>query len=127
MEVPTNLMFSDLARELVDEQEPSSGMIKGHLYCVAVADHCIMVLTAFLTLVFSPRKVLIHDLAGSDARMQTGSCKNVQFPLPQHLHYFGRDIKIQDLVERTRFNPALSILTIRRLEELNWAAEGCLG
>lgn len=38
-----------------------------------------------------------------------------------------RGIKIQDLVELMRFSAVLSLVAIRRADELNWAVEGCLG
>lgn len=38
-----------------------------------------------------------------------------------------RSIKVQELVGRKRFDSVLFLLAVRRLEELNWAVDGCLG
>lgn len=43
------------------------------------------------------------------------------FPLPQHMNDFVCGIKIQGLVDVTRFDPVLSFLVIRRPDKLNWA------
>lgn len=58
--------------------------------------------------------------------MRIGACAGILFPLPLHMLKFVCDIRYQDLVERMRFDSMLSLLTIRRMEELYWAAKGCL-
>lgn len=49
------------------------------------------------------------------------------FPLHQHVYDFIRGIKVHDFVEGTRFDLVMSLFVMRRLGELNWAINGCLG
>lgn len=94
---------------------------------MACADHCIMVLMAFLSRAFPLRELVIQDLPGHDASMQVGAYGGVMFSLPQHVHDFVRGFKIQDLLEGTLFETFLSLLAIRRSNKLSWAVEGCSG
>lgn len=59
--------------------------------------------------------------------MQVEAREGIFFPLPQNLYDFFRGIKVPDLVEKSRIDPVLSLLVARRLEELIWAVDGCLG
>lgn len=47
-------------------------------------DHCVMVLTAFLTRAFPPPELAIQNLPGHDARMWVGECGVILFLLPQY-------------------------------------------
>lgn len=101
-------------REFVDGRKPRSATIRGHLYRVACADHCVMVLTAFSTRTFPPRELAIKALPGPEDRMRDGACVSILFSLPQHVHELVRDINFRDLVEETRFALVLSSLALRR-------------
>lgn len=74
---------------------------------------------AFLTRVLPPRELVIQHLQGHDARIWVGACGDLLFPLSQHAHEFVGDIKLQYLVEGKQFDPVLSLLPVRRSEELN--------
>lgn len=117
-------MLLFLGREIVDGRDPSSATIRGLLYRLAVAEHCVIVLMAFLNRVCTPFEFLIPNRFGHDARMRVSSCLGILFPLPQHAHEFTHGNKIQNLVEGTRFDSVMSLLAIWRVEDLNCAAEG---
>lgn len=86
-----------------------------------------MVLMAFQACAFPLLEYAIQDFPGHDAHMRVGACNDILFSLRQHVHEFNRGIKVQVLVGGTRFDFVLSMLSIRCWEELNWAADGCLG
>lgn len=92
MEVLTSSMFAYLGRELVDVREPSLPTIRGYLYRRACTDHCVMALTALLTLLFEAGKLATQDLSGNDALLRVGERRDILFPLPQHVHSFVRGI-----------------------------------
>lgn len=125
LEAPTSLMFLYLGRVFFGGSKPGSATIRGHLYCVTVSDHCFMVPMTFPTCAFPSRELHIEGVPGLDALMRVGSCGDIQISLLQHIQDFVRKIKIQDMVIKTSFDPVLSLLAMRRLEEMNWAGEGC--
>lgn len=84
-----------LERKFVDGCEPSLLTIRRHLYLVPRADHCVAVLMAFLTLVFSPQELFIQYLSGHDAPVRVGACEFIFFLLPQHVHDFVSGTKMQ--------------------------------
>lgn len=58
--------------------------------------------------------------------MPVGSWLGILFPMPQQGSNFGRDNKILDLVKKTHFDTVMLFLVILHLEEIKWAAAGCL-
>lgn len=58
--------------------------------------------------------------------MKVEECEGMLFSLLHHVHDFVRDIEMQELVGRTRFDLLLSLLAVRRLEELNWVIDSSL-
>lgn len=87
--------------------------LRGHLYCVACVDHCIMVVILFLAPTFPPRELAIHKPLWHDACVRFRSCGGILFPLPQHAHELVSGVKTQHLVERARFNPVMLLLAKR--------------
>lgn len=106
--------------------EPSLPTTRGYLSRVACANLCVTVLMAFLTCSFFPCELAIQGLKGHNVRVRVWSCGGILFPLLRHVHGFVSDIKVQDSVEGTRSDPVLSLLAIRRAEELNRGLKGCL-
>lgn len=66
-----------------------------------------------------PRELHNQDVPGHDGRMQVDLSGGVLFSLPQRKLDFFHGIKIQELVARSRFEPVLALLAIRRAEQLN--------
>lgn len=81
LEMPTSAMFEYLESEFVDGRKPHSSTIRKHLYCMTCADHCVMVLRAFLTRSFSPLELTIQELPEHNACMRVTACRDILFPL----------------------------------------------
>lgn len=122
----TSPMIAYLGRKFLNVCEPIAPMIRGHLYLVAVADQYAMVLMALLARAFPPREFSVQDFPEYYARIHVGSYNGIMCPLPQHADEFVRDIKVQGLIEWTRFDSVLPLLRIRRFKGSNWVVEGCL-
>lgn len=113
-----------LGRKFVDGRNPKRITIRGHLYYVPCADHCVAVMMAFLTRVFLPPELAIQYLFGHNARIRVEVCGAILFPLPQHVYNLVRGIKMQDYVEGTVIGPMFFLLNVRRLDELTWTIDG---
>lgn len=125
LDAPTSPMFAYLGKKCVDECKPSSETIRD-IRVVWLARTIVMVLIAFLILSFSPCELSTLDLLENDARMRVGVCGGILFALPQHVHNSVRAIEMQNMIEVTRSGSLLSLFSVRRSEELNWAVDGCL-
>lgn len=95
--------------------KPCATTFRRDLYRVvlACANNCVAVLVAVLTSVFPSRKQAIQNLPEQDARMRDEKCEGILF--------------MHSLVEGTQFDPLLSSLTRRRLDELYRAVDSYLG
>lgn len=97
----TSPMIGYLGRGLVNGREQCSSTIKGHLYRESCVDHCVMVMTVFLTCAINSRALSIRNLSRHDARMWIRALGIILFPLFQHVFGFVCGINVQDFVERT--------------------------
>lgn len=105
----TSPMYAYMGKESVDERKLRSSNNRRHLYRVVCPEQCVLVLMAFLTRTIRSSELAIQNLLGNDARMRIGTCGGILLQLPQHMHDFVCDIKVQDLVEWTRFDFLLLI------------------
>lgn len=100
------LMFTYLGGEIVDTREPLFfSAFRGHLCHVACMRQCVMVLTAILARALPAQELAIQDLPAHDARMRIRTWRGILSPMPQHVHNFSRDIKMQDFVGKSLFVP----------------------
>lgn len=68
-------LFAYLEMEFIDGREPSSSTIREHMYRVAFADPCDIVLIATLTRAFPVRDLATQDLPGVDSHMRIGHAR----------------------------------------------------
>lgn len=119
LEVPASPIFLFPERKLCSEPEPSLTTIRWPFRFADVADHCVMIFMLFLICEGPQREFHSQNLPGHDEWMHAGSCVGILFPLPQHVHDFVCSVVTLDLVDGKRFISLLSVLAIKRLEELN--------
>lgn len=74
---------------------------------------------ALLTCTFPLLVLVLQDLPGHNAHMRARLLGDILFPLPQHMQEIVRSIKVQDLVEGTRFDSVLLQSATLRLMELD--------
>lgn len=103
-------------------QAPQTSM--KNLFRVACVDHCEMVLMAFLTCEFPPRKFSIQDLPSTVLVCSSGHVVVICLHCLSTLHKFFCGNKFQDLVKGTRFDTALLVCAIQLAGMLDWAVNG---
>lgn len=101
----TSLTFTYLGEQFDDGCEPSLSTIRVHLYRVACADHCVVVLMAFLTHAFPPRELAIQNLPGHKARMHVWEFGGILFPLHQYLQDSVFGFKRKTWLKGRELNP----------------------
>lgn len=87
--------------------------MRGNLYPKTLAKHCVRVLIAFTTFVFSLCNLKFSDISCYNVRMLVNASKCGLFPLPQSMLDSIYFIKRQDLVAETQLSPILALLAVR--------------